>query len=53
MVYISLGLVLTICGFIFLIVGVKKHWREIINGSVVLLAVGLFMFIAAIVAFLS
>ena len=51
MIYISLGLVLIICGSIFLVAGQRKHWREIRNGSIVLLGVGIFMFAAALVAF--
>ena len=51
MIYISLGLVLIICGGTFFVMGLKKGWREIRNGSIVLLGVGTFIFIAAIVAF--
>lgn len=50
MIYISIGLVITICGFIFLVTGVKKKWREVINGSIVLTGVGIFIFIAGIIA---
>lgn len=51
MIYISLGLVLIMCGSVFLVVGQRKHWREIRNGSIVLLGVGVFIFATAVIAF--
>ena len=53
MIYISLGLSITIFGIVFLVLGLKRKWREITNGAVTLTAVGVFIFIAAIIAYVS
>lgn len=53
MIYISLGAAITIFGIIFLIIGSKKKWREIVNGAITLTFVGLFIFAAAVIAYIG
>jgi len=36
-----------------LVLGLKRKWREVTNGAATLTAVGVFIFIAAIVAYIS
>jgi hypothetical protein len=53
MIYISFGIAITIFGIVFLIIGAKRKWREIVNGALTLTLIGIFIFVVAVVAFLN
>ncbi|MBI2484689.1 hypothetical protein HYW18_00870 [Candidatus Uhrbacteria bacterium] len=53
MIYMSIGVAITIFATIFLVYGVKHHDREVLMGSIPVLAVGIFVVILSYVVFRS
>ncbi|MDA1038313.1 MAG: hypothetical protein O2877_01330 [bacterium] len=53
MIYVSIGIAISVFGAIFLFIGIKQRWREMINGSIAITAVGIFIFIVSLVALAS
>lgn len=53
MIYISLGIAISIFALIFLIYGIKHHDREMLMGSIPVLAVGIFVAVISTILFLA
>lgn len=50
MIYVSLGLTVMLFGVIFLVYGIRRRWREMMSGAVVITLVGLFLLIGSLIA---
>jgi len=53
MIYMSIGVAITIFAAIFLVYGLKHHDREVLMGSIPVLGVGVFLVVLSYIVFRS